>query len=209
MRDRQLERFVRQLQVFVLIRFEQSSAEANCVLKRIARQADRIQLHASRLVADWLICRASTTVPLHRGYDHRGATDVERKDSAGTKPSTGPLEASEPNCGRYRPHALEIAVETLIAAEYADPFINLTDVSRKLRVSKCHLCRVLRKNSGRTFQQLLRAARLKAAAEILTRSDAPVKAVSYDVGYKQLSHFCQDFKKMYGRTPTEYRVNST
>ena len=56
-------------------------------------------------------------------------------------------------------------------------------------------------------QVWLNAQRLKAAEQRL-QSRESVKKVAMDLGYKQTSHFCRQFKTFYHLTPTQFAVFS-
>jgi len=67
-----------------------------------------------------------------------------------------------------------------------------------------------RKLFGRAFgltpKQYLCREHLRSAAELLRRTDAPVKTVASDCGFSSDHYFEQRFKKAYGITPSEYRA---
>jgi AraC-like DNA-binding protein len=57
--------------------------------------------------------------------------------------------------------------------------------------------RRLRREFDTTPQAWLDALRLKEAEKLL-RAGKPVKAVAYELFYKQASHFCRQFKQSHG-----------
>ncbi len=56
-------------------------------------------------------------------------------------------------------------------------------------------------------QVWLNVQRLKAAELRLTSGES-VKKVAMDLGYKQTSHFCRQFKNYYHLTPTQFAISS-
>src|SRR5436190_14843811 len=83
-----------------------------------------------------------------------------------------------------------------IRAQYK-PF----EVAKLTRVSLRTLQRHFKNNYNVTISGWLRSLRLNEAYSRLT-SGQSVKEVAYGLGYKQLSHFSREFKKMYGVAPS-------
>ena len=69
-------------------------------------------------------------------------------------------------------------------------------------VSLRQLERYLSRVAGRTPQRWLSELRQKKSIELLW-SGHSIKEVSYQLGYKQSSHFSRDFKRFYGVAPSE------
>jgi AraC-like DNA-binding protein len=69
-------------------------------------------------------------------------------------------------------------------------------------VSLRQLERYLSRVAGRTPQRWLTELRQKKSIELLW-SGHSIKEVSYQLGYKQASHFSRDFKRFYGVAPSE------
>lgn len=59
-----------------------------------------------------------------------------------------------------------------------------------------------------TLGDWLRSYRLQLAYDRL-RAGESVKCVAIDLGYKQLSHFSRDFKKLYGCAPKFLKANDS
>ena len=68
-----------------------------------------------------------------------------------------------------------------------------------------HLSRVLKRETGATFKDLLRRRRLDRACELLEHSDLPVCAVVDAIGYSNTSYFYREFEARTGMSPGEYR----
>ena len=65
------------------------------------------------------------------------------------------------------------------------------------------LQRDFRQNFGRTPQDWLNEQRIKAAQQLLL-SGQPVKVVALELGFKQTSHFCRQFKSFNNLTPSQF-----
>jgi len=65
------------------------------------------------------------------------------------------------------------------------------------------LQRDFRQNLERSPQDWLNEQRVKAARQLLL-SGQPVKAVAFELGFKQPSHFCRQFKSFNNLTPSQF-----
>lgn len=57
-----------------------------------------------------------------------------------------------------------------------------------------------------TFSKYLIQYRLEKAKHYLENKDMKISFIAFEVGYNDVSHFIQSFKKNYGLTPEEYRM---
>jgi AraC-like DNA-binding protein len=53
--------------------------------------------------------------------------------------------------------------------------------------------------------QVIKRTRLSAARVLLVRDRATVSEAAYAVGYESVSHFSNDFKRLYGEPPSTVR----
>lgn len=70
-------------------------------------------------------------------------------------------------------------------------------------LSYSHLSRLLKKECGKSFTQLVASLRMKRASKLLLRG-VPVLETAERTGFKSSAHFCRVFKKYYGCTPGEW-----
>ena len=56
----------------------------------------------------------------------------------------------------------------------------------------------------RSPQDWLNEQRIKAAQQLLLSGQPVIKVVALDLGFKQVSHFCRQFKNQTQLTPTEF-----
>ena len=59
--------------------------------------------------------------------------------------------------------------------------------------------------SGMTFQEAVKAARMKKARILLKESTQTVESIAATVGYENVEHFNRLFKKIYNMTPSQYQ----
>lgn len=93
---------------------------------------------------------------------------------------------------------------TYIKTNYAEK-LTLTSVAEYFYISNWHLCRVLKKETGKNFVEILNQIRIQKAKEFLKDTNLKVYEVAREVGYRELTYFSNMFKKQTGLTPNEYR----
>ena len=88
--------------------------------------------------------------------------------------------------------------------EYSND-ISLNDISDAVQVSKFHLCRNFKENTGVTINKYLNDYRLFIASKELKDTNKDINSIAYDVGFSSPSYFISKFKEMYITTPSKYR----
>lgn len=78
------------------------------------------------------------------------------------------------------------------------------ELARTCHVSLRTLQRHFRKHYQITVSEWMRAVRLEKARQMLNTAES-IKRVSFDLGYKQPSHFTRDFKQRFGLAPSAFR----
>lgn len=91
-----------------------------------------------------------------------------------------------------------------IEAHYAED-INIIKAAGEIHVNADYLSRVLKKECGCPFLQLLTKYRLEKACTLLSDINLSISEVSSLTGFKDFRYFGQVFKSEYKMTPTEYR----
>lgn len=83
--------------------------------------------------------------------------------------------------------------------------LDLQTVADSLYVSTWHLCKVIKKQTGTNFVDLLNEARIENAKRLLVESNLKIYEIAEDVGYTDTAYFSKIFKKLTNQTPNEYR----
>jgi AraC-like DNA-binding protein/quercetin dioxygenase-like cupin family protein len=81
----------------------------------------------------------------------------------------------------------------------------LEELSKQLNQPCYAVSRLIHRQSGQTFKNLLQTTRLNQAAFLLTTSRLPVEVIITLVGYDNSSYFHRIFREKYGKTPLAYR----
>lgn len=80
------------------------------------------------------------------------------------------------------------------------------DVARQAHMSPSHFSRVIRRQTGRTFTELLTRIRMDRAARLLRETDRPLATVAMDSGFRDQSYFTKVFRRHMRQTPRQYRL---
>jgi transcriptional regulator GlxA family with amidase domain len=84
--------------------------------------------------------------------------------------------------------------------------LSVPDLARAVNVSPSYLTRLFRQQTGRPPAKFARDTRLERAHALLRTSFLTVKEVMAEVGWNDPSHFCRDFKREFGLSPTAVRA---
>lgn len=97
---------------------------------------------------------------------------------------------------------------SVIEQHFANTRLSVRAVAQDLGISTEHLCRVLKRHTGRTFVALVRVERVRAARQLLRTTTLSIKQIADRVGFSSASRFDESFKKICGVSPTEFRHRS-
>ncbi len=89
-------------------------------------------------------------------------------------------------------------LELKTAKEYAD----------RLSIHVNHLNKVLKESTGKTTTNIINNRILKEAKILLHQTDWNISDISFGLGFEELSHFSNFFKKQTSLTPLKYRSTS-
>ncbi|WP_343208038.1 AraC family transcriptional regulator [Anaerolentibacter hominis] len=108
--------------------------------------------------------------------------------------------------GNSRPYENMIAMTALkyIREHYRDA--SLGQLCSMLGQTMPTLSRLISRETGYTFKELLQKQRMARAAEYLVETDLPVNHIVTAVGYENNSYFYRRFLECFGLTPKEYRI---
>lgn len=83
--------------------------------------------------------------------------------------------------------------------------ITLNEIAAVANLSAKAFCRYFKSKTRKTFYDFLLEVRVAHACNLLLEKDMSVYEVCYDSGFNNLSNFNRYFKKIMGKTPTEYK----
>lgn len=83
---------------------------------------------------------------------------------------------------------------------------NLSDICRHFNYSSSYLSRLIKKNFGMTYSQIIKNQRLERAKWLLEHTDMSISNIALETGCVDSSHLYRIFKQECGITPLKYRV---
>ena len=83
--------------------------------------------------------------------------------------------------------------------------VTLASMAKHFHYSESYLSRLISRQLGMSFSQMLQTIRLEKSCELLTNSDIRITELCERVGYDNESYYIQLFRKTYGITPLQYR----
>lgn len=94
---------------------------------------------------------------------------------------------------------------TYLEENYCDSSISLESAAERIALSPQYLSRIFSNQMGKTYIDYLTDLRIRRAMELLRKTDRSIKEISNDVGYGDPNYFSRIFKKITGKTPSDYR----
>src|SRR5690625_394723 len=97
--------------------------------------------------------------------------------------------------------------ETLeyIEKNYTNQDLNLNEIAQQLHVTSVYLSKLIKKELGFSFVQIITSLRLKAAKHYLKNSSLSIKEIAEKCGYDSQHYFSSVFKKSSDMSPKQYR----
>ena len=82
--------------------------------------------------------------------------------------------------------------------------IMLSDIAKRFNMSPKYFCRFFKNNFGKTFIEYVNEVRIENAINMLSDKNTVTEA-ALTCGFSNMSYFTRTFKKITGRTPSEYQ----
>ncbi|KIL40444.1 hypothetical protein SD70_13620 [Gordoniibacillus kamchatkensis] len=95
-------------------------------------------------------------------------------------------------------------VQSYIDRHFQDA-ISLETVAQRFFISKEHLSRVFKADTGENLSDYILRKRMEKARELIAEGRQEIKHIALMTGYPDLAYFYKVFKKYYGLTPGELR----
>lgn len=116
------------------------------------------------------------------------------------KPDTALNKRSEQNLSLF--HILEY-IDTHSAEQ-----LEVQNLAKMCNMSYSHFARVFRENYGRSCKEYIQYIRMNKAQDLLLNSDFDMDYIAQETGFYDCSHFIRQYKKWYGISPKQKRLQS-
>jgi two-component system response regulator YesN len=112
-----------------------------------------------------------------------------------------PLRKKEEVSNRYVQTAIEY-----IENNYVDQGFSITKLAESMSVSEGHISRLFKSETDQSINNYLTRYRIKKAMDYLKDVNVKVYEVAEKVGYSDIAYFSNTFKKLVGKTPSDYQT---
>lgn len=113
------------------------------------------------------------------------------------------------NCAEYVDRdkenaSLLVKIFTFVENNFAGE-CDLSELSRATSYHYVYLSKLFKEAVGTTFTEYVCRYRISEACYILQNTDQPIIKTAYECGFNSLRSFNRNFKRITGKTPSEYR----
>lgn len=83
--------------------------------------------------------------------------------------------------------------------------LSLQEVAKRFHYHPNYLSRLLKKQTGKTYNELIQDIRMRKVELLLKHTELQVERIAEETGFSNQYHFYRQFKKAYDMTPAMYR----
>ncbi|MZQ83030.1 AraC family transcriptional regulator [Paenibacillus sp. 5J-6] len=106
--------------------------------------------------------------------------------------------------GVSRPDSHAEKIMNWVEEHFTEPF-DLIELAKELHLSKNHVSRLFRTETGGSITEYVIARRIRQACWLLKTESKSIEQIGSLVGIPNFPYFCRIFKKITGFTPIQYR----
>ncbi|KAF1049832.1 helix-turn-helix transcriptional regulator [Xylophilus sp.] len=99
-------------------------------------------------------------------------------------------------------------VRAHVARHLTDPGLSLAGAAAAAFLSPNHLAHLLRKETGRSFTEMVLERRMALARSLLVSTRKPVADVARAAGFNDAAYFSRRFQRFFGMAPRDWRAGS-
>lgn len=98
-----------------------------------------------------------------------------------------------------------IAKAKQFIGEHYTESLSLGQVSSMVNTSRFYFCKQFRKATGQSFTEFVSRTRVEKAKNLLLNPNLRISEIAFAAGFQSLGHFARMFKRIVGRSPSDYR----
>lgn len=102
-------------------------------------------------------------------------------------------------------HESKVLVQVIGHIEKNLQQANLNSIAEQLNMKNYNLSKLIKKESGKTFNALLRDIRFNKFCELIKATHVSINELAIEVGFSNTSDFYRKFRTKFGISPREYR----
>jgi AraC-like DNA-binding protein len=91
-----------------------------------------------------------------------------------------------------------------IEAHQAEP-LSLGRIAQVANISRHYFCKMFKKATGMNFTDYLSRVRVEKSKTLLLNPNSRVSEVAFACGFQSMTNFNREFKRIVGRSPTQFR----
>jgi AraC-like DNA-binding protein len=95
---------------------------------------------------------------------------------------------------------------TVFLRENFDRHVSLTTAASAVGLSPNYLAHLVKKETGKTFLELLTERRLECAKELIIHTGLPIANVAERTGFSDSAYFTRRFRQLTGTSPSRFRA---
>jgi AraC-like DNA-binding protein len=99
-----------------------------------------------------------------------------------------------------------LACLTQFLRENFDKPVSLGDAAARVGLSPTYLAHLIKKDTGKTFLELLTERRLDCAKELIVHTSLPITDVAEQAGFSDSAYFIRRFRQLTGTSPSRFRA---
>jgi two-component system response regulator YesN len=107
---------------------------------------------------------------------------------------------------RSRAQPVEVWKARKFIEEHWGEELSLRRVAKAVNIHPNYLSEKFKQVTGMNFVEYVARTRFKEACRLLDDGDLRISDIAFAVGFQSLSQFNRVFKKLAGRSPTQYRA---
>jgi|ERR1043166_3174711 AraC-like DNA-binding protein len=117
-----------------------------------------------------------------------------------------PVHKVEETTPNHRAEPVEIWKARKFIEQHSGDALSLSKVAKAVNISANHLSEKFKQVTDVNFVDYVARVRFEKTRDLLLNSNLPISEIAFAVGFQSLSQFNRVFKKLSGKSPTEFRA---